>query len=354
MQKFSKKLLILSFLLLGLPLFTHAQETAVTPDYTASQNINPDDLLLSEKIPSLDEQIDLKVIPENPKPESEVTVEVNMYGADINRLLIVWKINGKEVEKGIGMKKFKFVNGPAGVLTKVDVVIFPKSGAPIQRSLSFSPINVDILWQAKTYTPPFYKGKALFTPESEIEILSFPYALNGSTRIDPNQMVYKWKLNYELDDSASGFGKNTFQFKGPIILRENFFQSTVYSSANPEIQGVNTLKLNHVSPQVVLYEDNPIFGVLYNRSIKGEYTLKDGESKISATPLFFSTKNKNEKVGYVWELDSNKVDVPKYQNSVIFKRNNSVKGSAFLRLIIDNSSHILQRATVSLNLLYEN
>lgn len=354
MQKFSKKLLILSCIFLGSPFFANAQETNITPDYTTEQSINPDDLLLSEKIPSLNEQIDLKVTPENPKPESEVTVEVNMYATDINRLLIVWKVNDKEVTKGVGMKKFKFTNGPAGVLTKVDVAIFPKSGTPIQRSLSFSPINVDILWQAKTYTPPFYKGKALFTPESEVEILSFPYALNGNSRIDPNQMIYKWKLNYELDDSASGFGKNTFQFKGPIILRENFFQSSVYSSANPEIQGINTLRLNHVSPQIILYEDNPIYGVLYNQSIKGEYTLKGGESKISATPLFFSTKNKNEKVGYMWELDSNKVNVPKYQNSVIFKRNNSVKGSAFLRLVIDNSSHILQRASTSLRLLYEN
>ncbi len=345
------------FLLVALGLVTYsvsyAQEIP-TPEYTSGPAVNAEDLLLSEKIPGLKEQIDIKVTPENPKPESEVTVEVNMYGADINRLLIVWKVNNKEVTKGIGAKKFTFTNGPAGALTKVDVVIFPKSGVPIERSVQFSPINVDLLWQANTYTPPFYKGKALFTPESEVSILSFPYALVGNTRLDPGQMIYKWKLNYELDNNASGFARNTYTFKGPIILRENFFQSSVYSSTNPEVQGQNTLSLNHVSPQVLVYEENPTLGVLFNKAVQGEHSITGVESKLSAFPLYFSTDNKNQTVSYAWDLDNAKVNVPKYQNSILFKRNNSIKGSALVRVIVENSSHILQRASLPLYLLYEN
>lgn len=337
-----------------IPVNLLAQEIP-TPDYTTNTpQVNPNDLLLSEKIPGLEEQIDIKIVPENPKPEQETSIEVNMFGADINRSLIVWKVNGVEKQKGIGQKKFLFTNGQSGSVTKVDVAIFPKSGVPIQKSFSFSPIDVDILWQARTYTPPFYKGKALYSPESEVDIVSIPNAFSGGVKIDPSEMVYRWKFNYELENDASGYNKNVFYFKGPIILRENLIQSSVSAGKDPKIQGSNSVKLNHVSPQVLMYEDSPTLGVLFNKAVSGEFNLTKDEIKFSAFPLFFSTQNKNLKVGYTWAMDANPVDVPKYQNTIIFRKTSATKGTASIRLLIDNASHILQRSILSFVLTYEN
>ncbi|MBU3668965.1 MAG: hypothetical protein FGM57_03280 [Candidatus Taylorbacteria bacterium] len=332
---------------------TLAQEIP-TPNYSSeTPSINQSDLLLSEKIPGIQEQVDVKITPENPKPGEETTIEIDIYGGDINGMPIIWKVNGVEKSRGVGLRRFKFTNGNTGSVTKVDVSIIPKSGNAIEQSFSFAPIDVDILWQAKTYTPPFYKGKALYTPESEVEITSIPNAFSDGKKINPGDMVYKWKLNYELDDSVSGFNKNTYYFKGPIILRENFIQNSVYSAANPEIQGSNKLSLNHVNPQVLLYEENPSLGVLFNKAIAGEYTLDKPEVKISAYPLFYSTPHESQKVSYVWDLDGNKIEIPSYQNSVIFRRKNSIKGSASIKVLITNPKHILQRSASIINLLYE-
>lgn len=326
-----------------------------TPDFTANDKtaIDPSLLSIPARIPGLEEQVDVSVFPENPKPGDEVTIIVNTYGIDINTNLIVWKINGKETLKGVGQKKFVFKVGNTGTETKVDLFVFPKNGPTIEKNFSFIPVDVDILWQAKTYTPPFYKGKALYTPESEVVFTSLPNISVNGTRIDPTDVVYKWKLNYDLDNDASGFGKNSYLFKSPIILRENLIQSSIYSASSPEIQGTNQVNLINTYPSAIIYEDNPLLGVLFNKSVKNEFNLKDTEVKLAAYPYYFSTTNKNSLVNYKWNIDQTSLGIPQNQNSVIFRRVSKTKGSASVNVTIGNQSHILQQANTGLEVTYD-
>lgn len=325
-----------------------------TPDFTTNnQNlVDPSQLSIPAKIPGLQEQIDISIFPESPKPGEEVTIVANTYGMDINTNLIVWKLNGKEALKGIGQKKFVFKVGNTGTVTNVSLSILPKNGPAIDKDFSFTPIDVDILWQAKTYTPPFYKGKALYTPESEVVFTSLPNISIDGTKIDPTDVVYKWKLNYDLENEASGFGKNSYLFKGPIILRENLIQSNVYAASKPEIQGGNKIRLTNNYPTALVYEDHPLLGVLFNKALRNEYELKDSEVKFSAFPFYFSTANKNSFVSYKWNIDEASLGIPQNQNSVIFRKISSIKGSASVNVTIGNPSHILQQASTGFQISY--
>ena len=50
--------------------------------------------------------------------------------------------------------------------------------------------------QARRYTPPFYKGKKIFTSESVIKFIAIPnFVTSNNKKIPASDLVYTWKIN---------------------------------------------------------------------------------------------------------------------------------------------------------------
>jgi len=294
-----------------------------------------------------------EVVPEVPKPGDEVTITAELYGdIDLNATLITWSINGVTSLRGVGKKEFKFIMGDSGKLTTVDFEATPDNAPAITKTWNFAPVDVDILWQANTYTPPFYKGKALFTPEANVTFIALPNIIIGGKRVDPTDIVYKWKVDRTVDGENSGFGKSSYDFTGSIILKPTLIQAEVYAASNNAFKGINGFQISHVFPQALMYEDSPIYGILFNKTLTNQHTAKSDEVELSIVPYFFSTAGKNEAVSYKWDLNNNPLAIPESQNSAIFRRKDDKKGSAGVSVTITNPSKILQKATASLGLLF--
>jgi hypothetical protein len=337
-------------LLLSRVAFVYAQET---PDFTNGGTVDPSSLSFPAKYPQIEEQIDVNISPETPRPGDEVTIKVEAYGTDLNTHLIDWKINGASILHGIGQKKFKFTMGKSGTITNVDLTISPKNAPEIKRSYTFAPVDVDILWQANTYTPPFYKGKSLYTPESTVMFTAIPNISIGGVKIDPSEAVYKWSENYEVQGDKSGFSKNTYEFIGPIILRPVTIQTEVYAAVDKNIKGVNSFELSNVYPQAIVYEDSPIYGVLYNRAVNNGYAMSQREVRLAVSPYYFSTDNKNDKVSYDWALDDSPLDIPVSENSTVFRRTDNSRGQAKISVGISEDTKALQSAGLDFIVSYE-
>ncbi|MCF7865583.1 MAG: hypothetical protein K9M11_03705 [Candidatus Pacebacteria bacterium] len=326
-----------------------AQETPYFGDSTTSTK----DLPFTAKFPQIKEQVVSDVSPEIPKPGEEVTISTELYGdIDLNTTLITWKVNGEVKLKGVGKKVFTFTMGATGKLMTVDFEASPKNAPLITKTFSFAPIDVDILWQANTYTPPFYKGKALFTPESNVTFIALPNIIIGGERVDPSDMVYNWKVDRTVDGENSGFGRSSYDYTGAIILKPVLIQAEVYAAANSAFKGLNGFQLTHVFPQALAYEDNPIYGILFNKALRNQFTIKDNEVQLSFVPYFFSTEGKNESVTYKWNLNNNPLAIPDFQNSAIFRRKDDKKGTANVSVTIGNPSKILQKASAYLGLVF--
>ncbi len=338
--------------LVSVPATASAQ---ITPDFTSGDNSSADtsNMSLPEKYPQIEEQLDISVEPDVPKPGDEVTVTVQSYGMDLNTQLLTWKINGVEKLKGVGQKKFTFTLGDAGSVSIVQLTITTASGFQISKSLDFSPVNVDVIWQANTYTPPFYKGKALYTPEANVTFVAMPNIISGSKRVDPSNVVYTWKLNYEVQGSLSGFGRNTFDFTGPIFIRPSTIEASAYAAENAALKGSSKVTVTPENPLALVYEDNPLLGVLFNKEIGAEFPLRQNEVKVAAYPFFFSTSNKNSKVDYNWSLNTNPVGgLPSTQNNLTLRRTDSSAGQSLVSLYIGNDSKILQEAAAAFAVTY--
>lgn len=336
------------------PLFGNTNTSNTTNTTTEFEpGIGDPNLPFSSKYPQIKEQVVSEVVPEIPKPGEEVTITTELYGdIDLNTTLIVWRVNGKESLKGVGKKEFKFIMSESGKLTTIDFQAIPTNAPEITKSWSFAPVDVDILWQANTYTPPFYKGKALFTPESNVTFIALPNILIGGKRVDPSDVVYKWKVNRVVDGANSGFGKASYDYTGSIILRPTLIQAEVYAAANSAFKGIGGFEISHIFPQALIYEDNPLYGILFNKALRNQYTIKENEVEVSVVPYFFSTEGKNTSVTYKWNLNNNALAIPDYQNSAVFRRKDDKKGSANISVTIGNPSKILQKAVTGLGLVF--
>lgn len=357
-KKINIKKLLLFVLIFTLCISTTQSLAQETPYFgetasTGEPGVGDPSVPFTSKFPQIKEQVVSEVSPEIPKPGDEVTITTELYGdIDLNTTLITWKIDGVVTLKGVGKKEFVFIMGNSGKVTTVDFEASPSNAPAITKTFTFAPVDVDILWQANTYTPPFYKGKALFTPEANVTFIAVPNILIGGKRVDPSDVVYKWKVDRTVDGENSGFGKSSYDYTGSIILRPTLIQAEVYAAANSAFKGMNGFQISHVFPQALIYEDSPLYGILFNRALRNQHTIKDDEVELSIIPYFFSTDGKNEAVTYKWNLNNAALAIPSFQNSAIFRRKDDKKGTAMVSLTIGNPSKILQKATTALGLIF--
>ncbi len=362
--------LFIFLILLSIPIKSNAQTATNTEEFapqnpfsnlpTSNLNLNnidysnPDNLSLPAKLPQIQEQITTTVYPEIPKPNPEVRITAEAYGTDLDSHPITWKVNGKKALEGVGEKVFRFKLGSSGVVYNVELTISPKNAPVITKNFSFTPIDVDVLWEANTYTPPFYKGKAMYSAESNVTFIALPNIIINGTKLNNSDIVYKWKIDRKVQGTLSGFGKNTMSYTGPIIFKTPLIQTEVYSSNNPNIKGLNGTTISYVNAKTLVYEDNPRYGILFNKALLGQVSMKSSEIKFAAFPFFFSTKNKNSSsTVYKWKMNSYKINIPADQNSAVFKRKDNTAGSSILTVDIENPNKIFQRGSAGFVVNYD-
>lgn len=320
--------------------FTSIIALVFLPVLTIAQS----NLSIPGQITDIEEQISSTVEPSIPAPGESVTITLEAYGTDLNRANITWTHNGKEALKGTGAKVFNFT---ANTLGKTDIVrytVLPVNGPAIVKTITLSPSEVDLLWEANTYTPPFYKGKALFTPQADVTFVAIPNMVSGNGRVSSKQVIYKWKIDSRVEGDKGGFGRDTFQYTGPIILREHVFEVEAYASNNPNMIAKSKTLLEAFDPRVNIYEDHPLYGLLFNRDLLGSFRMDDSEKKIAAYPFFFSTSNKNSNVTYQWNVNDSTVKVPLVQNTMVFRKTEASSGTARVNIRVNSTKKLLQES----------
>lgn len=307
------------------------------------------------EITEIKEQIDINVSPENPKPGDLVTINLETYSLDIDSTEIVWFVNGKQTLKGVGEKRFSFQVGDS-IESKIVVNIYPKNQPKITKTFVFNPSNIDLLWQAETYTPPFYKGKALFSAESAVTMVAIPNFVENKNRTPDSSVVYKWIVNREVQGDYSGRGKNSFKYNSDILSQDTVIEVETYPVNNSSKKGSGLVELSEKNSFVLFYEDNPTNGIMFNYSLKNQVDLKNKkEAKISVFPYNFSTNNKNSGLNYTWYINSEKISLPSNTSSIIVKQNDKEKTDS-ARILIDviNPKYITQSTKNVLDFVFGN
>jgi len=223
-----------------------------------------------------EEPISASISPENPGPREAVTIKATSYLEDSSRATYIWLLDGAELSRGVAQKAFTFQTKDAGQTSTVSVTMRMPSGRVFQKTISITPQNIDLLWEAETTVPDTYEGKALLSSEAYVRVIAVTRPVQAGRTYTPDELVYTWRINGKLDNSQSGQGKKVARFQSSLLKTPTKAEVLV-TSPNGTIRIEKTIEINHVSPEIHFYNENPLMGTFYQTFLdNGIYSTDDG------------------------------------------------------------------------------
>lgn len=295
--------------------------------------------------------IEVNLYPSNPTPNQSVMVEIKSFITNLDAAQVTWSLNGEILASGAGIKSLTFKTGPENTVSNLNIIIITEEGYPINKNVLLNPIYVDLLWESESYTPPFYKGKALFSYQNKITFIAIPHIKgNSGVEISPKNLIYKWKKNGVVMERESGQGKNTYVFTPTVIARP--FEVTVeVTSPSVSTTGNARVNISPTDPFVQFYEKNPLYGIQFQKSLIGSIDMLDSkEIAVTAVPFFFGTNSPYENISYKWLINNSAIDENLSETTRVFRQVEGVSGIAKISLSIGHSYKILQLANKSFDL----
>ena len=207
-----------------------------------------------EDLPStvtLDELV-LVVNPTSPKPDSRAVVEVRAPSLDMARAEVEWLENGKLIDGGIGKTTHPFTSGKAGSATTFTVRVKVLNRETKEKSITVKPASVDLMWEASSTVPPFYKGKALYPLFGKLSVVALPEVLDqNGQRIPDSKLYYTWQKKDEVWGDLWGLGRSALVLTSPE-LRFPFTVGVVVELADGTEVASDTITINISNPKVLI------------------------------------------------------------------------------------------------------
>ncbi|OGJ08744.1 hypothetical protein A3I95_00460 [Candidatus Nomurabacteria bacterium RIFCSPLOWO2_02_FULL_44_12] len=288
--------------------------------------------------------IGVTVAPENPAPLENVTISLNSYLNNLDSVLITWFLNGKNVLSGIGKKSFSLTAPAAGVETRVSIKVALPEGE-VTTGVLIRPNTMILLWEATdSYVPPFYKGKALPTIDSEIKIVAMPEVKNTS----PKNIVYSWKKDYTADQGASGFGRNFY-----IYINDYLEDSNTISVVASTVDGTSSesnITVRAAAPKIAFYRQDNGLGIIWEQALSNNHRIA-GEEILVAIPYFISPKNLQQpNLVWTWSINNSAVKTSSIRKNFFpVKVGEGTSGTSTIGLQIENTDRIFQSASKQIN-----
>ncbi len=294
--------------------------------------------------------VSISFSPKNPSPGHEVSFEISSYYLNLDISKISWYVDGNLKMEGVGETKTKIKAGNIGQTKEVKVIITNKDSSKIEKIVKIKPITISMIVEPQSYTPPFYRGKTLLPYEgtTKISVVTEITDLNGK-KISEDNMIFKWFENSIL--KQGGVGKKVFNVENRIPVDGTEIKLKIYN-LNEELLAETSKILTYTLPQINIYENSPIYGILYNQAITTDYLLGEKEEiKIISEPFFFD--NQIDNIKYVWKINNILVEKQENNNELILKKIDNVsKGVANISIEAKNQNKIYQSAKNAIKIGY--
>ncbi len=304
------------------------------------------ELIKPGDIPELKEKVYYNITPTRPNIGDTVELEAQMYGTPIQNTSFIWKINGVVFKDGVGINKASFVLSEK---TKIDLKITTENGLIIEKTFEFDPKKIIIVWESRTYTPPFYRGKSFFTPEATLVLNAIN--LDQENPLTNKYNNYTWKKDDTVLGNQSGVGYSSFVYEDDILGIEPLFKVTLssiksFNDKNTQKNSFNNealLKVRALPSEIITYEKSPLLGVLFNKTIKNTYYMNKLEATIVSYPLYYSFSTVFSGL-YTWYINDVKINTNLNELSFKKKTNND---RSRMSVEIKNENSILQTRSVT-------
>lgn len=302
-------------------------------------------------IPESPQSLIIKYAPQYPRAGQSVRVSVESFSIDLERSQISWFLNGQPHTTGRGLKSIDVTAPADNSSLSVTAQATPDGGATISRSVVIRTGSVDMLWEAYSYTPPFYKGKGLVSHETLIKVVAMPELRNSSgVLLNRDNLVYKWSKGGTVLGSLSGVGKQELIFRMPKLSETETIDVEV-SSSDGTIKSKGRITYRSRDGEALLYKKDPLLGIDFSRTLSGDVALAGNEINIVAYPYFFSQENLvGSKLKYNWTI--NRFGTNVITNEIVLSPREGAVGASLVAFRVDNLKEILQSASKSIGITF--
>lgn len=268
-------------------------------------------------------RITLSASPQNPSPGETVNLSVTSSELSVDLAEIEWSVDGKSIKKGLGLRTFTFIAGGNGKSNTVSVRVTPQNGTPVNQSITFSPADMDIIWEARgAYVPPFYKGKTLPIKQGQVKVVAIPVVRNSNgSMLKPADFAYSWRKDGQSIVGQSGYGKSGFSFVNQMLETTNRIDVSA-TNGTKGVQG--SLVMSYFEPELIFYESDNQTGVQYQTALQNGFRPEFSNIAISLEPYFLPTSWRTDTNTTVeWKLNNQKT-TPKNRGDLVININKSL------------------------------
>jgi hypothetical protein len=241
---------------------------------------------------------------------------------DTSGAVILWYVNEKEIVGSRNERSIKVMVGEFGKTTEVSARVKLFDGRTFTVNKSIPSTLVDLIIEAKTYVPPFYRGRALSSADAEARVIAIPHT---GTNVDPADFTYFWEYN-----GGTMFG-------GPILGKQSadvtisrytgsYITVTVIDESGNEIGG-KTISLNAIEPELYYYEENPLRG-LNEIALKDTLALIGDETTVHGEAYYLARDLRPERITFEWSINNEKIQNVNQDPHIITLRKSGGGGSA--------------------------
>lgn len=242
--------------------------------------------------------------PAQPAPFQEVSLEMKSALIDLDRADIEWSVDGTPAANGVGLTRVKIHAGELGSTRTITASATGLDGASIRGMIAIKPVMVDIAWEAESYAPANYRGRRFPSSGTYIRAEATAYfQREDGTIIPKGDLIYTWKRNGAILGTVSGAGKYAIRIPTPTFLGESMLTVEV-SSRDGSFSGNALVRIPAVEPYVVLYQDDPLRGILYSNAVYKRASFSEDEITFAAIPFFSSvTKLTDPNLTFSWKIN---------------------------------------------------
>lgn len=279
---------------------------------------------------ALSEDISISIFPNEPRPGEIVSIRAESFGMNLLRASISWYQDNKLISSGVGKTEIKIASPGTGKATTISVTASDDI-SDASTSITIRPASVDVIWEAvDSYTPPFYKGKALPAVGSKLKITAVP------SSVAPRSIAYSWKYNGNNLKNLSGVNKNTITIKTDVLSSNESFS---VEASGGTFEGTASTNITLRSPEAVLYTKSNGFINYAKGSLQNMPILESG-AVLRIEPFNFSiNKSLAESLSINFNLDGQDVfGIANPQELPVTKPETSGQGS-----VVVNISSIKER-----------
>lgn len=299
----------------------------------------------------LERALDLTLDPLYPSPGDSVRMSITTFALDLSLSNVVWMVNGEEISRGLDLTEATITVGGLGSESHVVVIAEEQEGIVASAEARIRPAEIDIVWEADSYVPPFYRGRALPGSNSPIRAQAVGrFATDGGTAIPTEDIVYTWYRNDAVVEK--GRGKSIVTVPGPSLFSTDTLR-VVAVSADGAHSSAASADIPSTDPFVMLHENHPLFGILYHRSLEQGAITMETEQRVTAVPYFASILSPRDAgLLYEWAVNDSRIDPNPEEPQTLTITAEGYTGPADISLAITNADDIFLRAQGTWQLIF--